>query len=283
MKWFALCFAVLYAMVTFSPGQVAAQTIDGLHGDAAATIEAEIRRNDFGGPVMAHVFYGDLTGMGTEDAIAFLYHPSGGNSDVLTTWIWRDTENGYELARSPSIVEVFGLDPRNVRFSPGRIEVTTTVMKPDDPRCCPSGEQTFNLLVDRTTATAGEKDLDVPITEEGGEVDRATATAGEKDLDVPITEEGGDGQIANCSSSTVYGLEAGEDGFLAVRSGPGTQYRKIDELYNGDVVAVFEARGKWAGVVYRTEIVDCASTVTRLVPYENKGWVHTKWLKDLAG
>ena len=93
MKWFALCFTVLYAMVTFSPGQVAAQTIDGLHGDAAATIEAEIRRNDFGAPVMAHVFYGDLTGIGTEDAIAFLYHPSGGNSDVLTTWIWRDTEN----------------------------------------------------------------------------------------------------------------------------------------------------------------------------------------------
>ena len=283
MKWFALCFTVLYAMVTFSPGQVAAQTIDGLHGDAAATIEAEIRRNDFGAPVMAHVFYGDLTGIGTEDAIAFLYHPSGGNSDVLTTWIWRDTENGYELARSPSIVEVFGLDPRNVRFSPGRIEVTTTVVKPDDPRCCPSGEQTFNLLVDRATANAGAKDLDVPITEEGGEVDRASANAGAKDLDVPITEEGGAGQMANCSSSTVYGLEAGEAGFLAVRSGPGTQYRKIDELHNGDVVAVFEARGKWAGVVYRTEFVDCASTVTRAAPYENKGWVHTKWLKDLAG
>ena len=260
MKWFPLCFTVLYAMVTFSPGQVAAQTIDGLHGDAAATIEAEIRRNDVGAPVMAHVFYGDMTGIGTEDAIAFLYHPSGGNSDVLITWIWRDTENGYELARAPSIEEVFGLDPRNVRFSPGRIEVTTTVMKPGDPRCCPSGEQTFNLPVDR-----------------------ATATAGEKDLDVPITEEGGDGQMANCSSSTVYGLKADGDGFLGVRSGPGTQYRKIDELYNGDVVSVFEARGKWAGVVYRTEIVDCASTGTRPVPYENKGWVHTKWLKDLAG
>ena len=229
MKWFALCFTVLYAMVTFSPGQVAAQTIDGLHGDAAATIEAEIRRNDFGAPVMAHVFYGDLTGIGTEDAIAFLYHPSGGNSDVLTTWIWRDTENGYELARAPSIVEVFGLDPRNVRFSPGRIEVTTTVMKPGDPRCCPSGEQTFNLLVDRATATAGEKTSTFRSRKRAA---RSTARlqCWGKDLDVPITEEGGDGQMANCSSSTVYGLEAGEDGFLAVRSGPGTQYRKIDEL-----------------------------------------------------
>lgn len=260
MRWLTVCF-VLLAAISTKAGQAAAQTIEGLHGEAASAIEAEIRKNDFGDPVMAHVFYGDLTGAGSNDAIAFLYHPSGGNSYVLTTWIWRDTENGYVLAQAPSIEEVFGFDPRDVRFSAGRIEVTTTVPKPGDPRCCPSGEQTFALSL-------------------GG---AAQATEMKNDLDVPVMEHGGDGQAANCASSTVHGLKAGGDGFLAVRSGPGTQYRKIDELHNGDVVVVYEVRDKWAGVVYRTETIDCGSTVTRPVPYGNKGWVHTNWLRDLAG
>jgi hypothetical protein len=129
-------------------------------------------------------------------------------------------------------------------------------MKPGDARCCPSGEQTFSLPIERSV---------------------------KNDLDVPIRKQGGDGQMANCSSSTAYGLKSGGDGFLAVRSGPGTEYRKIGELHNGDVVFVFEARGKWAGVVYRTENVNCASTFSRPVPYENKGWVHSKWVRELAG
>jgi Bacterial SH3 domain len=103
------------------------------------------------------------------------------------------------------------------------------------------------------------------------------------DLDVPILEQGGDGQAANCASSVVAGLSAGGDGFLAVRSGPGTGYRKLDELYNGDVVIVFAQQGPWYGVVYRTARVTCASTTDRAIQYPNKGWVHGKWLKPLAG
>jgi hypothetical protein len=103
------------------------------------------------------------------------------------------------------------------------------------------------------------------------------------DLDVPVLEEGGDGQAANCASSMVSGLKADGDGFLAVRSGPGSQYRKIDELHNGEIVIVFDNRGKWAGVVYRTSNVECSSTETHPVTYKKRGWVHTDWLKDVAG
>ncbi len=103
------------------------------------------------------------------------------------------------------------------------------------------------------------------------------------DLEVPIVERGGDGQLANCASSTVAGLDPAGDGFLAVRSGPGSDYRKLDELYNGDVVIEFERRGAWVGVVYRTRNVSCASTVDRLVPYPRKGWIHGRWLQPLAG
>ena len=102
-------------------------------------------------------------------------------------------------------------------------------------------------------------------------------------LDVPVVEQGGDGQMATCASSAVAGLKAGGDGFLAVRSGPGTEYRKLDELRNGDVVLVYEIRGKWAGVAYRTTAANCAATRTRPVPHGHTGWVHTNWLTDVAG
>jgi Bacterial SH3 domain len=111
----------------------------------------------------------------------------------------------------------------------------------------------------------------------------ATGVALANTLDVPIMEEGGDGQMANCASSMVTGLRAGGDGFLAVRSGPGSQYRKLDELRNGETVVIFQMRGEWAGVVYRTENVRCSSKTTRPVAYGNKGWVHKRWLKDVAG
>lgn len=102
-------------------------------------------------------------------------------------------------------------------------------------------------------------------------------------LDVPVMEQGGDGQAANCATSAVSGLKPGGDGFLAVRSGPGSQFRKLDELHNGDVVVVFENRGDWAGIVYRTPNFECSSTKTRAVRYKNKGWVHSRWLRPLAG
>jgi len=103
------------------------------------------------------------------------------------------------------------------------------------------------------------------------------------ELDVPIFERGGDGQAANCASSRVSGLKSDGDGYLSVRSGPGTQYRKIDELRNGDLVFVFEVNGDWAGVVYKTSSVRCSSTDTRQVPFKHRGWVHQNWLKDVAG
>lgn len=103
------------------------------------------------------------------------------------------------------------------------------------------------------------------------------------ELDVPILEEGGDGQAANCASSIVGGLPRGRNGFLAVRSGPGTEYAKLAELQNGETVIVFQTSGEWAGIVYRTQNVTCSSKSTRPIEYERKGWVHTKWLKPLAG
>lgn len=95
--------------------------------------------------------------------------------------------------------------------------------------------------------------------------DRAQA----QNLDVPIHEDCvSDGQAACYFTSTVTGLDPNGDGFLAVRSGPGTNFPIIDKLYNGEVVHNIQMQGQWRGVRFRGGM---------------KGWVHGNWLKDLAG
>lgn len=114
------------------------------------------------------------------------------------------------------------------------------------------------------------------------------APAGAQQLDVQIRESAGDGQAASCYSATVVGLDPNGDGFLAIRSGPGSNYRKIGELYNGDVVLVFEGRGRWFGILKqdaRNARPDtCANNgPARRLNGRPKGWVHGNWLRGLAG
>jgi hypothetical protein len=101
--------------------------------------------------------------------------------------------------------------------------------------------------------------------------------------DIPVVEEGGDGDAANCSSFKVTGLKPGGDGFLAVRSGPGAQYRKVAELHNGEIVFGFAGFGNWIGIVYRTDNVSCSAPSTHVLRYRNTGWVNMTWLTGEAG
>lgn len=112
-------------------------------------------------------------------------------------------------------------------------------------------------------------------------------------LDVTIFESGGDGQMAECTLEKVSGLKASGDGFLAVRAGPGTSYRKIDELYNGDYVLVYDGSYyPWVGVMYGhgQEVLSSNTGCgfvgegKRPLPYPGKkGWIHSNWLQAVAG
>lgn len=88
-------------------------------------------------------------------------------------------------------------------------------------------------------------------------------------VEVDFAATGGDGQAAWCASSVVAGLDPNGDGFLAVRTGPGTDYRMVAKLTNGAVVLTCARSGPWVGVLYG--------------PERTKGWVHGRWLADLAG
>jgi len=93
------------------------------------------------------------------------------------------------------------------------------------------------------------------------------------------------GGLDTCALGEVTNLKTGGDGFLAVRSGPGTDYEKIDEIFNGDRVWMFEQKGEWIGVAYGSDAISCSpvSKDQALDKPGKKGWVHANWLQIIAG
>ncbi|EDQ34128.1 Bacterial SH3 domain protein [Hoeflea phototrophica DFL-43] len=108
--------------------------------------------------------------------------------------------------------------------------------------------------------------------------------ANAQSLDVPVMEYASD-DLDTCALGEVFGLKSDGDGFLAVRSGPGSDFAKLDEIHNGDRVWLFEQRGDWIGILYGANEVSCSPIKKdRIVPYPGKkGWVHQKWIAVIAG
>lgn len=105
-------------------------------------------------------------------------------------------------------------------------------------------------------------------------------------LDRAIFEHESDGQAANCSAGTVMGLRADGDGFLAVRSGPGSDFRKLGEVRNGDRVTILDAEGEWLAILVPGGRIDQADACQRVGPRRQVsgpglGWVHGNWIGDI--
>jgi hypothetical protein len=92
------------------------------------------------------------------------------------------------------------------------------------------------------------------------------------------------------AGATVTGLDPNGDGFLAVKAGPGLNFRRIDKLYNGHRVILCDSKGDWWGIVYTKKYKDDDACIPhgsrRSFPYTGpclSGWVHKRWLGDFAG
>lgn len=103
---------------------------------------------------------------------------------------------------------------------------------------------------------------------------------------VPVVIQAGETDA--CGNGLVRGLDPEEDGFLAVKSGPGLRYKRIDKLFNGEDVFLCGQKGDWFAVVYTRLNEDC--NVSRpwslTLPYTGpcrSGWAHKKWIKVVAG
>ncbi|NWG52096.1 MAG: hypothetical protein HXY28_00085, partial [Hydrogenophilaceae bacterium] len=90
-----------------------------------------------------NIFYGDFTGDGAPDAFAWVNYPTGGNSAGLDVPLFRN--QGGRMVYWRSEQEVFGEQPRNIAFAPGRITLTTSVLRDQDPRCCPTGARNWTI------------------------------------------------------------------------------------------------------------------------------------------
>ncbi|MGE0829763.1 MAG: hypothetical protein AB7O04_10475 [Hyphomonadaceae bacterium] len=125
-----------------------AQAAEGGPAGGEAIITAWARQHE-GLIEPVDMFFGDFTGDGAADAIAFAYVATGGSSANLVIGLFRN--EGGRLAFWRTDETVYGMEPRDVAFAPGRITLTTTMPRPGDPHCCPTGSQTWTIDAARAT------------------------------------------------------------------------------------------------------------------------------------
>jgi hypothetical protein len=119
---------------------------DAALSEIEAWAQARFTTADDGGYLSSSkILTGDFTGDNKDDALAFFMHSCAqcGNSERIFVALFRNENGHFRFYREAP--GVFGADPRQATFSTGSISVTTTMPKPDDPRCCPSGQQRWTI------------------------------------------------------------------------------------------------------------------------------------------
>lgn len=123
---------------------------------------------------------------------------------------------------------------------------------------------------------------------------KASARAEQASSGTPVLI-GGDVDGDACSIGAVSGLTPGGDGFLAVRSGPGSSYKLVGKLLENQVIAICNSSpdGKWIGVVYSRPVFSLSDTpdcgvgrnLDQVQPYLGhckSGWVSSRWIIGVA-
>ena len=89
------------------------------------------------------VFYGDFSGDGAPDALAWGYFNTDGNMTDHVLALFRGDGGTMTFVRTDETVQ--GSEPTNVAFAAGRVTLTTKVALPSDPGCCPTGSQDWTV------------------------------------------------------------------------------------------------------------------------------------------
>jgi hypothetical protein len=88
-------------------------------------------------------FFGDYSGDGQPDALVVSYYDMGGSGAGVGVALFRN--DAGRMVHQRDVEDVFGQEPREVRFERGRITLTTTVAGPDDPHCCPTEPRQWTI------------------------------------------------------------------------------------------------------------------------------------------
>ncbi|MGC3939168.1 hypothetical protein ACOTTU_15300 [Roseobacter sp. EG26] len=88
-----------------------------------------------------------------QNALGFHYFRNryGGTMIEMNVGLFQQIEGGWRY--SGPVLGLFGVEPRDVSFSPGRIDLTTTVHGFNEPQCCPSTPARWSVnIATRTVA-----------------------------------------------------------------------------------------------------------------------------------
>lgn len=110
---------------------------------------------------------------------------------------------------------------------------------------------------------------------------------------VPIFIGGNDIVDACGSTGAVKGLSSKGDGYLSVRTGPGSHFKEKNRLTEGKMFYMCNFKesksSSWVGIVYSTNnSSDCgvSSPIEKAIEYKGPcqwGWVNEKWVEVVAG
>ncbi len=120
-----------------------------------------------------------------------------------------------------------------------------------------------------------------------------TASLAAEGDSIPIVIGGNEVMDACPSVGAVKGLKVKGDGFLSVRSGPGSQFLEKDRLVEGALFYMCDEKnadnGAWVGIVYskkNTDTCGVTSPIGKVSVYKGPckwGWINSKWVKVVAG
>lgn len=83
--------------------------------------------------------------------IIYAYIPGSAGSVSIHAGIYLRYPTGWSMTRE--VTGIFGMSPSNAVFHDDRVEVTTTTLGPNDPRCCPSVAARWSIDVTNGVAT----------------------------------------------------------------------------------------------------------------------------------
>ena len=142
MTIFARALATVVMLGVSAPALSRDTQWEGSRTDIKAFVAKQKGMLDLPHPI---AFYGDFNGDRREDAIVFIYRDiagAAGNFDLRVA-LFEGSEGRYRLLRL--VPGVYGTEPRQVAFSNGLIEITTTILRPEDSRCCPTGSMRHKI------------------------------------------------------------------------------------------------------------------------------------------
>jgi hypothetical protein len=119
---------------------------------AAQDIAALLARSLGGGAEAAYWLPDSADPARATEAVGVVYLPVPGSAGSVSIEVGHFARTGDGFALAGRVRDLFGHEPRDSRFLPDRIELTTTVLAPGDPRCCPTG--TARWAIDRATLAA---------------------------------------------------------------------------------------------------------------------------------